>query len=518
VRAAFRLIPCLVLGFFLSIFAGCYTVTGVPCCSSGQPHGTETYPPHTLPEALAAYCHCLQCGPPPEDKKDTNEKDKGDTKDKDQDKEKDKDKDASKENSNDKEKDKEPAESYYSAHAQATVVTQAHSNFDPPYTGPRSLLPSEAMATSITSTLFLDVRLWEGGEVVFNPEVSGGSGFSGVDGIAGFPNGEITRVGIVEPTWYFARFFLRQTFSCGGEQEEVKDEANQIAGKRDIDRFTVSVGKFTVTDFADDNRYSHDPKTQFLNWALMYNGAWDYPSNVRGYTDGIAMELNRKWWTLSYGIVAEPSIANGAPLDPHILKANGQFLEWEQRYELCELPGSIRWLAYLNHAHMGQYREAVAEMPIDPNVMLTESYRFRYGFGLSWDQEITKDFGIFGRLGWSNGQTETWAYTPIDETASLGMVLKGKRWCRPNDEIGLAGAINGLSDAHRDYLAAGGLDFSIGDGKLNYSPEEIMEVYYLIEIHKGIQFTVDFQEINNMAYNRDRGAVAVGSMRLHLEY
>jgi high affinity Mn2+ porin len=287
---------------------------------------------------------------------------------------------------------------------------------------------------------------------------------------------------------------------------------------RDVDRFTIKIGRFTATDIVDDNRYSHDPRFQFLNWSLMYNGAWDYPANVRGYTDGFALELTRKWWTLTYGIVAEPSFANGAPLDPHILAAHGQMLELEQRYELWERPGTIRFLGYMNNAHMGKYREALAEMPVDPNVTLTRAYRIKYGFGMSWDQEITKDLGVFSRLGWNNGQTETWAFTEIDSTACLGVVLKGKHWCRPDDVIGLGGAVNGLSDAHRDYLAAGGLDFSIGDGKLNYSPEEILELYYLIQIHKGIQFTVDFQEINHMAYNRDRGAVSVGSMRLHLEY
>jgi high affinity Mn2+ porin len=500
--------------------------------------------PHTLLEALHAYWRCLMCGPLPEkdadekkdkngssgnsgqkrDKDDESKQKKEDKQDKVKDK-KDEDKksdteDQDKEKDKDNSKDfKEPAESWYSAHAQATVVTQAHSNFDPPYTGPHSLLPSEPMATSITSTLFLDTRLWEGGELIFNPEVAGGSGFSGVDGLAGFPNGEITRIGLVEPTWYFARFYLQQTFSWGGEQEDVKDEINQIQGKRDIDRITFKIGKFSVTDLADDNAYAHDPRTQFLNWDLMYNPAWDYPANVRGYTYGFSAEINRKYWTLTYGIAAEPSIANGAPLDPHILAAHGQFLELEERYELwCDHPGAMRFMGYMNNAHMGKYSEALAEMPVDPDVTLTRAYRIKYGLCLSWDQELTKELGIFGRLGWNDGQTETWAYTPVDETASLGMVMKGKCWCRPDDVVGLGGAINGLSDIHREYLAAGGLDFSIGDGKLNYGNEEILEVYYLFQLHKGIQFTVDFQEINHMAYNRDRGDVAVGSMRFHLEY
>jgi high affinity Mn2+ porin len=511
--------------------------------------------PHTLPEALCAYWHCLLCGPPPQDssakengkekasnnedakakngsangkknepsKTDNGDKDKkdGDKGKKDGDKDKkDGDKDQEKDNGNDKdkEKDKEPAEAWYSAHAQATFVTMVHSNFNPPYTGTNSLLPNEPMATSMTGTLFLDARLWEGGELIFNPEIAGGRGFSNTLGIAGFPNGEITRVGDVEPTWYFARLFLKQTFSLGGGQEKVEDGPNQIAGTQDVNRLTVSVGKFSATDFFDDNKYSHDPRTQFLSWAIMYNGAWDYPANVRGYTYGVELEYHTKWWTLSYGIFAEPEVANGAALDPHIADANGQALELEQRYEIYDHPGSLRYLAYLNHAHMGNYSEALNAMPVDPNITLTRAYRFKYGFGLSWDQEVTKDLGVFGRLGWDNGQSEAWAFTEVDRLAELGLVLKGTSWCRPNDAIGVAYLIEGLSGPHRDYLGAGGLGFIIGDGQLRYGPEEIVEVFYSFEICKGITFSLDFQEVDHPAYNRDRGPVSIGGMRLHLEY
>jgi high affinity Mn2+ porin len=352
---------------------------------------------------------------------------------------------------------------------------------------------------------------------VFNPEMSSGPGLSDSQGIAGFPNGEITRVGIISPTPYFARLFLRQMFGFGGEEEKVEDEANQIAGKRDIDRITLSVGKFSATDFADDNVYSHDPRTQFLPWSIMYNGAWDYPANVRGYTYGLAIDFNQKYWALRYGIFAEPTFANGAPLDPKFIKANGQVLEWLIRYGLETRPGNLRLLAYANHAHMGDYREAMEQMPVDPDVTLTRAYRWKYGFGLSWDQEITKDLGIFGRLGWNDGHTESWAFTAIDRVGEIGLLLKGKRWCRPNDAIGLAFDANGIAKDHRDYLAAGGLDFIIGDGRLRYGPEEIFEFFYNYQVIKGIFVSFDFQEVNHPAYNRDRGPVSIYTLRVHLE-
>jgi len=383
-------------------------------------------------------------------------------------------------------------------------------------------LPVEGGARSLTSTLYLDARLWESYhnsvELVFDPELAGGLGLSGTLGVAGFPNGEITRVGLPEPTPYIARLFGRYTFGLGGPRVTVEDGQNQLAGERDINRITISIGKMAYTDLVDDNKYSHDPRTQFMNWSLMYNGAWDIPANVRGYDYGFGIEFNRKDWAFRYGIFAEAASANSADFDPRILNANGQVWELEERYLVFEHPGKLRLMSYLNHAHMGNYADAVAQTGVPADITLTRSYRFRYGFLANMEQEITKDLGMFARLGWSNGQTEAWSFTAIDETAALGFLLKGRRWRRPDDEVGLAYVFNGLSPEHAAYLAAGGLDFIIGDGALNYGAESILELYYNLQIVKGFEFTFDFQEVSNPAYNRDRGPVSIGAIRMHVEY
>jgi len=548
---------------------------GCPACTAAKPEPASEGPakqkapaPRTLSQAIQAYCHCLylrslgidspsqkEANPEGAKKEDaaarenkgetgnTNKEDKGkkdkagepargtgtpgsegktgetNKEDKEEDKNSEKDNDA---NGSAKE-EKEAAPAWYSAHAQATVVTQIHQHyFTAPYTGPNSLLPNEPSATSMTGTLFLDMRLWEysgsSGELIFNPEIAGGRGFSNVTGIAGFPNEEITRVGVVTPTPYIARLYLRQTWGLGGEQEKIEDAFNQIVGMHDIDRITLFAGKIPATDLVDDNRYAHEARTQFLNWALVYNGAWDYPSNVRGYDYGYGIEFNSKDWAFRYGGFQEPEFANGAPLDPKLLTAMGQVMELEERYTWDENPGHLRLMGYLNHAHMGNYREALALMPVNPNVTLTRAYRIKFGFGLSWDQELTKDLGVFSRLGWNNGQSETWAFTEIDETASLGMVLKGRCWCRPDDTVGVAVLCNGLSDAHRDYLAAGGLGFIIGDGRLNYGLEEILEAYYNWQVVKWLSVSPDFQYVVNPGYNRDRGPVAIYALRAHLDF
>lgn len=252
----------------------------------------------------------------------------------------------------------------------------------------------------------------------------------------------------------------------------------------------------------------------------MYNPTFDYPADVRGYTYGTMAEFNFLDFSARYGIFAVAATANSANLDPNILKAHGQTWELEKRWTILdELPGTFRFLGWLNNADMGSYREALQLSPIDPDVTQTRQYRARYGFGISWDQEIIKnELGIFGRLGYADSHAETWMFTECDRTASIGMLLKGVRWDRPRDEVGLALMANGLGPQHRDYLEAGGLGFELGDGKLNYAPECVMETYYNLRVRKGIFVTLDLQGYLNPGYNRDRGPVGLVALRTHFEY
>jgi high affinity Mn2+ porin len=411
-----------------------------------------------------------------------------------------------------------PKDEWYSIHGQATVVSQGNWKFRSPYVGPNSLLPLLNYRTTNTDTLYLDTRLWQGAELAFNPEVSGGRGLSNTLGMAGFPNGEATRVGALAPTPYVARLFLRQTFGLDGDVERVEAGPNNLAGVRDIDRITFTVGKMSASDLFDDNRYSHDPRTQFLNWSLMYNGAWDYPANTRGYTYGATVEFNTRYFALRYGVFAEPKEANGQDLDPRFLRANGQIIEAEERYEIGGHPGKLREWTFLNHAHMGNYRDSLAEMPVDPDITATRAYRFKYGFGANVEQELTTNLGAFLRAGWNDGRTESWAFTEIDQTVAGGLQLNGTLWSRPKDTAGLAAVINNLSDAHKDYLAAGGVGFIVGDGRLRYGPEEIVELYYNWVPKDWLLVTADLQGCNNPAYNRDRGPVAIFAIRVHMAF
>ena len=419
------------------------------------------------------------------------------------------------------EDEKPPVDPWYTVHAQATTVSQGYAPFRSPYAGPNSFVSAYELRTTATSTLFFAAKLpWQGGLLVINPEIAGGRGTGDVFGLGGPTNGEAVRVGNPQPTPYFARFLVQQTFELGGEWENLADIANQIPGPRYKNNIVVKVGKMPAIDDFDDNTYAHDPRLQFLNWGLMYNPTWDYPANTRGYTYGADIETNLWDWSARWGIWQVPALANGALLDPHILKAWSQAWELERRWTILnDLPGTARFLGWLTSAHMGSYREALQQNPDSPDVTATRQYRLRYGFGLSWDQELVKnELGIFGRLGYADGHAETWAFTEVERTISIGVLLKGKQWDRPRDEVGLALLVNGLGPQHRDYLAAGGLGFALGDGKLNYAPETIVETYYNLRVKKGLYVALDLQGINNPGYNRDRGPVGVMALRLHYEF
>src|SRR5581483_1015129 len=292
---------------------------------------------------------------------------------------------------------------------QATSIGQYHGTFRSSYEGANSLQDYSERSASLTTTLFVGFRLDDNTQIYIDPEVAGGRGFSNVTGIANFPNGELPRVSSATPKPYLARAYIQHDFGWGGARESFESEENQLGGARPVNRYTVVVGRFTVTDFFDNNRYSHDPRTQFMGWGIMYNGAWDYPADTRGYTWGWFQELHTKNWSWRYASVAEPKVANGEQFDRRIFRDRGDMVETERRYELNHHPGAIRTLGFLLHTNSGSYQEALKlgqEAGETPDIARTRQVgRLKYGVGLNFEQEITPDLGIFSRLGWNDGKT-----------------------------------------------------------------------------------------------------------------
>jgi high affinity Mn2+ porin len=415
-------------------------------------------------------------------------------------------------------------------HIQNTDIVQGYPGFDAKYSGPNSLNNHGEVRETVSLDLYAGIRLWRGAEVHVDVLMWQGFGLSNTVGVEGFPNGEAFKVGTKIPNVTIARLFIRQTIRLGGEQEDVPDGQLTLAGKHTVSRLTLTSGRFSAKDIFDNNAYANDPRTQFMNWALMANAAWDYPADSVGFDTGLAVELNQPKWALRYGFFQMPRFPNSftaedkfltwrpGGADGPFLRAWGMVAEFERRYRVNAHPGAIRFLAFLNQAHMGSYQAAVDNPARPADITATQAFRFKYGFGLNWEQEVVTNVGVFSRLGWNDGHNEGWTFTDVNYTASLGASVKGKSWHRPDDTFGLAGVLNGISSVNQKFLEAGGTGILDGDGNLSYGLEKIVETYYDLKIWKTIHGAVDYQFVTDPAFNRDRGPVSIFGARLHWEF
>jgi len=414
--------------------------------------------------------------------------------------------------------DAAPAERF-SLHYQATVATQAHPSFSARYSGRNSLQSGAESATSVVMDLFAGARLWSGGEAYFQPELAGGRGLSSTLGVAAFPSGEVYRVGDPTPALIVGRLFLRQAIGLGGGRVDVAPGPNQLAGARDRDALTLTLGKIATTDIVDDNPVSNDPHARFSSWGLWASAAYDYPADTRGYTCGAAADLSIGWWSVRAGLFLEPKVANGMELEWDVTKARGVVAEVEARYDLAGHPGAARLLVFHNTAHMGSYQEALDRAPFSPDVTATRAGgRTKTGFAASANQDLGAGLAAFLRLSYDDGADEAWAFTEIDRSVAGGVVQSGSRWGRPDDEAGAGVVVSGLSDVHRRYLAAGGYGFIIGDGALGYGLEVLGEVFYRLALTREVSLAVDYQPIFDPAFNQDRGPAHVFTGRVHVAF
>lgn len=407
----------------------------------------------------------------------------------------------------------------FNVHGQATLVTQYALPFRAPYRGQNSL-DSNSGRETFDVDLYLGYRAWQGAEIWINPEIDQGFGLSGTFGVAGFPSAEAYKVGAAYPYARIPRAFLRQTIDLGGEVQKVDAGINQFAGTQTTDRLVITVGKFSVVDIFDSNKYAHDPRGDFLNWTLVNTGAFDYAADAWAFTYGAAVEWYMGQWTFRAGVFDGPLVPNSTDLDPTF----GQFQmvgEIERRYELGGQPGKIAVTGYLTRARLGSFQDAVnlaALTGAPADISAVRSYISKPGIAANLEQQIFPGVGLFARAGYNRGNLEAYAFTDADATLSGGASLSGKLWGRPDDTLGLAGILNTISSVHQAYLAAGGYTALIGDGILPHpGPEKILEAYYSLPIYSW-QLTLDYQFITNPAYNRDRGPVSVVAARMHAQF
>ena len=406
------------------------------------------------------------------------------------------------------------------AHAQATYLRQYKSAFGAPYSGPNSLRAGRESSYTFTGTLYLGARLGEATEAYFNPEFVQGVPISNLHGLGGFTNGEVQRGVSPDLKGYRARLFLRHTWNLDGEIEAQESEQNQLKARYASERVVLTAGNFSVLDVFDAVDYSRDARTQFMNWSSLTYGAWDYPADARGYTWGLAFEYITAGWQARAGRFLVPVESNGLRLDRNVAQRYGDAAEFELPYKLAGRPAVARALVFRNRVQAGAFNDAIALGAVSasvPDLTLARRPQSKVGFGLGTQVEITNTIGAYARAGWSDGKTETFMFTEIDRSLAAGTLVKGGGWGRPQDSLGAAVYLNGLSSPHREYLAAGGQGFFLGDGRLNYAAERIVESYYSLNVARGAWFSLGLQRVGNPGYNRDRGPANFVGFRIHAE-
>lgn len=410
----------------------------------------------------------------------------------------------------------------WAIHGQLTFIEQYHPAFRSPYMGPKSLAPGSLGDETFDSTLYLGTRLWDGAEAWINGDIDQGFGLSNSLGIAGFPNGEAYKVGSSVPYFKLSRLFLRQTIDLGGDVERVDPDLNQLSGSQTSDRIILTIGKFSVADVFDHNFYSDDSRHNFLNWALVDLGTFDYAANAWGFTYGSTIEWYQDWWSIRAGLFDLSEVPNSAKLETTFLRQFQIDTELEEDHTLWNEPGKVRLLSFLSHGRMGLFSDAIAlsqETGNPADVSLVRHMHERAGVGINVEQQLIEDLGFFLRTGYDDPSREPFDFIDVDATASGGLSLNGNRWQRPEDVLGLAFIDNSITREHATYFNDGGTGILVGDGKLPHpGDEKIIEVLYDFAPTERLKLTADYQFVDNPAYNSQRGPVSILGMRLHAEF
>ena len=421
----------------------------------------------------------------------------------------------------------------YWVSGQANSIFQMHGHFHSPYEGTNSLIDEFETKASEVATLYLGYQLRPNTryntDLIVDFENAGGRGISQALGLAGATNLDVVRNPTLSTAPYLARGEIHQIVGLTNEMADQDRGPLALATKVPVRRFEIRIGKMTLPDTFDINSVGSDSHLQFTSWTIDNNGAWDYAADTRGYTVAGILEYDDRIWSARYGIAAMPTVANGITLDWALSRANGQNWEFELRKGLFgqwldpKRQGAVRVLSFVNHAHMGDYRQSVqqylAGKIATPDITQTERFgAVKYGFGLNTEQEVTGSLRLFGRFGWNEDQHESFAYTEVGQTVEFGGDYNGQSWRRPNDKFGAAFVSNAIKRDHQNYLHYGGLGFLLGDGGLTYAREDITEWYYNAHIWRGLFGTVGGTYIEHPGYNRDRGPVYVSTVRAHIEF
>jgi high affinity Mn2+ porin len=408
----------------------------------------------------------------------------------------------------------------WALHGQMTYIWQYHPGFYSQFQGAHSFDHRNHSGETLDATFYAGARPWDGAEFWVNLELDQGIAPSNTHGVAGYINGDGAKVGYTDPYARFQRVFFRQTIDLGGKTEKVDADLNQLGTSRTEDRLVFTIGKFDATDVFDTNKYAHDPRQDFLNWAIIDTGSYDYAADAWGYSYGATGEWISGDWTGRAGFFDLSTVPNSRYLTPDLSQYQLD-AEVERRFKLFDRDGKIALTGFQSHGRMGSFGDAILwgeETGNTPRLGPVRQYRTRSGLSFNLEQALVDDVGLFARGGIDEDGVEPYDYTDIDRTLASGISVGGKLWGRDDDTAGIADVTNWIGREHIAFLNAGGMGIVVGDGKLpDPAPEHIVEAFYNFAIVKQIHLSADAQYVTNPAYNADRGPVIVIGGRLHAE-
>ena len=406
---------------------------------------------------------------------------------------------------------------------QMNFIAQHNPSFDAKYSGPNSFRSASNSSQGSVVTIYAGAQLSRDTELLVDAEQAQGLGLSSALGLGGFTNLDAVRDPTLNDAPYLARLMVHHVFPLARTRNESDRGPLSTFSDLPVRRLEVRIGRFAITDFFDANSVGSDSHLQFMNWAIDQNGSFDFTGDARGYTWGAFAEYQCPVWGARFAEALMEGPNNGGPLVWNLRRANTSDSEFELHRGPLGKSGVIRVLAWVNHANMGVYADAIQQyldgITKTPDISAHPlQVTAKYGFDMNMEQTLTPDVTASARFGWNNGRTESWSFTEIDQTASGGVGALGHLWKRNYDRAGLAFASNGLSSVHARYLALGGLGFVLGDGALHYGRENLIEGYYTVHLWRGLYSGSDLQFISKPGFNQARGPVVVPSFRAHVEF
>jgi len=255
-------------------------------------------------------------------------------------------------------------------------------------------------------------------------------------------------------------------------------------------KMALTFGKLDPTVYLDTNAYANDETAQFLGRIFRNSPTIEFPDNAGGLRLALTpVEI----FDIELGVWDADSDFEDV-FDSVFL---GSQINFKPKFFNRE--GNYRFIGWSNDRNHTKWQDT------------TKDKENNYGFGLSFDQELTDNLGAFVRYGWQNPKVYlTDSSFSLEHAWSTGFQIKGGIWGRENDILSLGIGYAIPSD-----------DYKKTDPARNAKKEGHFETYYNIHINEHLHLSPDLQVIWNPygddAINSD-DTIVMGGLRAQVDF